>query len=160
VKRKPLIGKGKSIQFSIAEKGVNALPPKKGWVKADGNAQRLAPCTVSVTLWATGRVAKKYVPIAPRIDYRYALILERRGQTLLYRTDFKVAPRFRNRFGLYYDDSENRVNPNRHNGFPGYELYIHNELVYSHNPTVTGEGPSALWGSGNHQPDIEGEIEL
>jgi len=47
----------------------------------------------------------------------------------------------------------------RHDGFPGYELYINNELLYGHNPRVTGEGVLSLLGRGEHRPRKTGVIE-
>lgn len=37
-----------------------------------------------------------------------------------------------------------------HDGFPWHELYINGFSIFRHNPCLTGEGPSSLFGSGEH----------
>jgi len=43
----------------------------------------------------------------------------------------------------------------RHDGFPGYEMYVNNVLVYSFNPREIGQGPLSLLGNGEFENTIE-----
>jgi len=43
----------------------------------------------------------------------------------------------------------------RHDGFPGYEMYVNNVLVYSFNPRENGQGPLSLLGNGEFENTIE-----
>jgi len=99
-------------------------------------ADRAGPCAVLVTLFHEGYVPFGLVPLAPGINYKYEILLEQTGDGS--RVSYK-----------------GRAN---HDGFPAYELHIKNSLKYSHDPTVTGEGPASLWGTGEHFETFEGDL--
>lgn len=45
-----------------------------------------------------------------------------------------------------------------YDGYPWHELYLNGTIVFLHDPCLTGEGPSSMFGSGEHSFDGTGEF--
>jgi len=97
--------------------------------------KRLSPCIVWVHMKQSGHVPRKFVPIAPDIDYNYYITLKRNQDGHI----------------TYWVVGD-------HDGFPAYELYIDGTLVHSYDPRISGTGPSALWGTSDEKANETGSV--
>ena len=66
-------------------------------------------------------------------------------------------------FNLTVTDQNGKITVSgngQHDGFPGYEILMQREgadqpeLIYGHDPSVSGDGPFSLFGSGEYHPEI------
>ncbi|WP_147074111.1 DUF3238 domain-containing protein, partial [Microcystis aeruginosa] len=87
--------------------------------------------TIIVNLNAA--VGNPLVP-APKADYNFNLTLNR----------------LRNEWQWQLNGS--------HDGFPAYGVFLNGELIYAHDPRITGEDPWSLFGSGEHPVSKFGAI--
>ncbi len=135
-KKKPLVSKAGAISPTTMRLHFDRGHVHGRWFftatgshSPDAQATRIGPCKVRVKIWNSGNLPRKFVPIAPKINYSYELILTQNPDGSVSREVVGV----------------------KHDGFPAYELYVGAKLIYSHDPRATGEGPWSLWGSGEHE---------
>ena len=99
---------------------------KRGTFKASITAQRTGDCSVIVNMTMHATVPWVFAPFAPAIDWAMEFDLHA----------FEVIGR-----GVVISGHQD----GKHDGFPAYEAYVQQRLVYSHDPIATGRTPFALF---------------
>jgi hypothetical protein len=110
--------------------GYDKYLEETGSMTASITITRTGKCDVRVDMVMHGKLPFIFVPLAPAIDWHFSYdlhFLEVGGIGILHGTFSGT-----------------------HDGFPAYESYVQNSLIYSHDPRKTGETPLSLFPPEEH----------
>jgi len=114
--------------------GYDKYLEEMGTMTANITITRTGKCDVMVEMVMHGTIPFIFAPFAPAIDWHFTYDLH-------FREIFGI--------GVLYGTFSGT-----HDGFPAYESYVQNSLIYMHDPRKTGETPLSLFPPEEHSANV------